>query len=572
MSAPLEVRFGGHSTAGVKAVNQDAFGARLPKESGERDLKGAAAVICDGVSAGEESQIASQTAVTGFIDDYFATPPTWSVHKAAGAVLRGLNQWVYRQNAARHQSRDSMLTTISAAIVKSNTLHVFHAGDSRVWLLRGDSLECLTRDHVLREGEREFLARALGADTHLEVDYLTREIQVGDRVLLTTDGVHGFLPPARIRELILQHESLEAAARALTDAALAQGSDDNLSALLVAIDHLPLETLEETYRRLMQRPIPPVLEPGNRIDGFEVLEVIFSGTRSHMYRVRDTASGAHYVLKAPSANFTEDAIYLDGFIREEWVGQRIEHPNVMKTYPSPREKQFLYYLGEHVEGMNLREWMRDHPQPPLDAVRAIVKQVVAGLRAFQRADMVHQDLKPENVMIDRDGRVKILDFGTTLIFGTDEIASPLDKSVPQGSVNYVAPEYLMGERGSFRSDLFSLAVIAYEMITGALPFDEPAVKRVSIKSYTELHYIPARHRRRDLPIWVEGCLRKALQPDPAQRYEAFSEFEQDFTVPNPVLEAGIRRQPLLEKDPVRVWKLLALGLLLLNVLQLALRH
>lgn len=203
-------------------------------------------------------------------------------------------------------------------------------------------------------------------------------------------------------------------------------------------------------------------------------------------------------------------------------------------------------------------------------MRAIVKQVVAGLRACQRADMVHQDLKPENVMIDRDRRVKILDFGTPLIFGTDEIASPLDESVPQGSVDYVAPEYLMGERGSFRSDLFSLAVIAYEMITGTLPFDEPAVKRVSIKSYTERHYIPARHRCRDLPIWVEGCLRKALQPDPAQRYEAYSECEQDFTLPKPVLEAGIRRQPLLEKDPLRVWKLL--GLLLLNVPQLALRH
>ena len=89
--------------------------------------------------------------------------------------------------------------------------------------------------------------------------------------------------------------------------------------------------------------------------------------------------------------------------------------------------------------MNLREWLQDNPKPPLDAVRDIVRQAIAGLRAFQRADMVHQDLKPENIMINRDGRVKLLDFGTVMIAGTDEIASPLDKSVPQGSVNYVAP-------------------------------------------------------------------------------------------------------------------------------------
>jgi len=183
--------------------------------------------------------------------------------------------------------------------------------------------------------------------------------------------------------------------------------------------------------------------------------------------------------------------------------------------------------------------------------------------------MVHQDLKPENIMINRDGRVKILDFGTVMIAGTDEIASPLDKSVPQGSVNYVAPEYLMGERGSTRSDLFSLAVIAYEMVTGKLPFDEPAIKRVSLKSYSQLDYIPARHRRHDLPPWIEGCLRKALQPNPAHRYADFSEFQQDFTVPNAQLVAEIHRQPLIRKNPVAVWQVLCLILLLLNLLQLA---
>lgn len=569
MSTRLEVRFGGHSVAGLKPVNQDAFAAHLPNDS-ERDLKGAVAVICDGVSSAEDSEIASQMAVTGFITDYFATPPTWSVRKAAGKVLNGLNQWIFRQNAARRGARDSLLTTFSAAVVKSNTLHVFHAGDSRVHHLRGQQFETLTRDHVINEGGREFLARALGADNHLEVDTLTRELAVGDRVVLTTDGVHAVLPSARLRDILCAGEDdLEATARALVEAALAAGSDDNLSALIVAIDALPLETLDETHHRLMQRPIPPVLAPGNRIDGFEVLDVIFSGTRSHMYRVKDVDSARHFVLKAPSANFTEDPVYLDGFIREEWVGQHIDHPNVMKTFPVTRDKQFLYYIGEHIEGMNLREWMQDHPNPPLDAVRDIVRQIIAGLRAFQRADIVHQDLKPENIMINRDGRVKILDFGTALIAGTDEIATPLDKSVPQGSVNYVAPEYLMGESGSFRADLFSLAVITYEMITGELPFDEPAVKRTVLKSYSELSYIPARHRRHDLPLWIEGCLQKASQPNPRQRYAAFSEFQQDFTVPNAQLESDIQRQPLIRKYPVGVWQMVSVILFLLNLWQLA---
>ena len=569
MSQQLQVRFGGYSSAGVKAINQDAFTAHLP-EGIDRDLKGAAAVICDGVSSGEESQVASQMAATVFITDYFSTPPTWSTRNAASKVLQGLNSWIHRQNAARNARQDSMLTTFSAVITKSNTLHSFHVGDSRIHHLRGHMFEQITRDHTLTEGGREYLARALGADSHLEVDYHTLDLAVGDRVLLTTDGVHGVLSRAALRELLAcGGADLEACARRIVDAAAQAGSDDNLTALIVSIDQLPLETLDETHRRLTQLPIPPVLASGNRIDGFEVLDVIFSGTRSHMYLVKDSESGQRFVLKAPSGNFAEDAVYLDGFIREEWVGQRIDHPNVMKTYRPPREKRFLYYLGEHIEGMNLREWLQDNPKPPLDAVRDIVRQAIAGLRAFQRADMVHQDLKPENIMINRDGRVKLLDFGTVMIAGTDEIASPLDKSVPQGSVNYVAPEYLMGEVGSFRSDLFSLAVITYEMITGELPFDEPAVKRVSLDNYGELDYIPANRRRHDLPLWIEGCLRKALQPNPAYRYDAFSEFLQDFTHPNPQLEAHIRRQPLLQKNPLRFWKVLCAVLVVLNLLQLA---
>ncbi len=569
MSQQLHVRFGGHSIAGVKEVNQDAFTAHMP-DGIERDLKGAVAVVCDGVSSGEDSQVASQMAATVFITDYLSTPPTWSTRNAASRVLQGLNNWIHRQNATRPGRGDSMLTTFSAVILKSNTLHSFHAGDSRIYHLRDGTLEQLTRDHTLIEGGREYLARALGADSHLEVDYKTLDLEEGDLVLLTTDGVHGVLPTAHMQaHLSGCGDDLEACARGLVEAARAAGSDDNLTALIVAVDRLPLETLDETHRRLTQLPIPPVMSVGNRIDGYEVLDVIFSGTRSHMYLVKDIESSERFVLKAPSENFSEDAIYLDGFIREEWVGQRIDHPNVMKTFRPPREKHFLYYIGEHVEGVNLREWMDDNPTPPLGAVRDIVRQAVAGLRAFQRADMVHQDLKPENIMINRDGRVKLLDFGTVLIAGTDEIASPLDKSVPQGSVNYVAPEYLVGAGGSFRSDLFSLAVITYEMITGELPYAEPAVKRVSLEHYGKLDYIPATRHRRDLPLWVEACLRKALQPNPVYRYEAFSEFLQDFTRPNAGLEAGFKRAPLLQRNPLRFWQVLSVVLVILNLLQMA---
>ncbi|MEW6205662.1 MAG: bifunctional protein-serine/threonine kinase/phosphatase [Pseudomonadota bacterium] len=569
MSTSLRVRFGGYSIAGQKPVNQDAFAAWCGQAESNL-LKGAAAAIADGVSSCADSHVASQTAVTSFLDDYSSTPYTWSVHKSAKQIISSLNAWIYQQNTNRASHNDSLLTTFSAVVLKSNTLHCFHVGDSRVYHVRGDAIERLTQDHVRTERGQEYLSRALGADRHLELDYSTHELQVGDLVLLSTDGVHGVLKRSELLALIARHGSgeLELLARQMVETALNAGSDDNLTVLLMAVDALPHETLDEVHRKLTQLPIPPVLQVSNKIDGYEVHEVIFSGTRSHMYRVRDMETGEQFTLKTPSLTFAEDAMYLSGFVREEWVGQSIQHVNVMRTHVPKRPKQFLYYLGEYIEGINLREWMYDNPKPSVDVVRRIVKQVVSGLRAFQRADMVHQDIKPENIMIDSTGCVKILDFGTVLIAGTDELISPLDKSVPQGSLNYVAPEYLMGEVGTFKSDLFSLAVVVYEMLTGSLPFAEKTVKQVELKSYSDMRYIPANHPRRDLPLWVEACLRKALQPNPRYRYDALSEFLQDLTVPNTKLEASVAKQPLIEKNPVVLWQVLALALLVLNLIQL----
>lgn len=563
----LSIRFGGKSIAGIKPVNQDAFAAHIPDKA-DREFKGAAAVIADGVSSCADSHIASQTSVTSFMQDYFSTPHSWSVRNSVSRVMTALNRWLHKENNLSHREQDNMLCTFSALVIKSNTLHMFHVGDSRIYHFQQGELEQLSQDHVRKSGGHSYLARALGGDRHLEVDYSTRPLSDGDLLLMTTDGVHDFLTRTEMKEVLSNAFSdPEKAADTLISSALAKGSDDNLTALIVCVDELPVKSLEESHQQLTQLPIPPVMQVGNQIDGYEVLDLIFSGTRSHMYLVKDKETHQQYVLKAPSTNFSDDSLYLDGFIREEWVGQRIDHHHVMKTYPCRQQKLFLYYVGEHIQGMNLREWMNDNPNPQLDEVRKLAKQIIQGLRAFQRADMVHQDLKPENIMINQDGRVKIIDFGTAKIAGIEEMSSPLDKAIPQGSVNYIAPEYLMGESGSFKSDLFSFAVIIYEMITGKLPYKEMSSSSAEIGNYAELEYIPALHHRKDLPLWVEGCLRKALQPNPRFRYDAFSEFEKDFTRPNHALEAKIQHQPLLEKNPVLVWKLLA-GLLLISNLVL----
>mgnify|MGYP000745683505 CR=1 FL=1 len=566
----LKVRVGGYSDKGRKTDNQDAFAAHLPSGEALR-LKGACAAIADGVSSCADSHLASQTSVTSFVQDYFSTPDSWSAGNAASRVLHSLNSWLYQHNHQSKSERDSRLCTFSAVVIKSSTLHCFHVGDSRIYHRHQGQLELLTRDHTRMEKGRNYLARALGADPHLQVDYLSRPLAVGDQLLLTTDGIHEFLSQTQLDSYLNKAEqNLEECARTLVAAALAAGSHDNLTALVLTIDELPERSIDEQQHQILQRPIPPVLEAGNRIDQYEVLDVIFSNSRSHLYRVKDSSSGELYALKAPSLNYCDDADYLERFNREAWVGQQVQHPHVMRTRLAPEYARCLYYLSEHIEGQTLRQWMLDHPSPSLAQIRPLIDQLIQGLRAIQRADMLHQDLKPENLMITSDNQLKIIDFGTVRIAGIDELCHPLDDELPPGSVNYVAPEYRVGERADNRADLFSVAVICYEMLSGELPYKSGSAHKSELKHYSDLEYIPLRKRRPDLPLWLEACLKKALQPDPRHRYTVLSEFWHDLNHPNPRLEARLEQQPLLQKDPIRFWQLLAVLLLLLNLLQLLL--
>lgn len=551
----LTVSYGGASLSGARAANEDAFAASQPHR-----LKGAVAVIADGLSSGERAEKASQTVVTEFIDEYLSTPETWTVKTSAARVLDALNRWFCHH--------DGMATTVSAVVAKGRTAHVFHVGDSRVYRFRNGDLEQLTRDHR----KQATLTNALGMEPDLEVDYLTEDLAQGDVFILTTDGVHDVLGIQHLRKRvthgITEDESLEDTARQVVDSALQEGSRDNLSCLLVRIDGTPKEDINEAHRRLTRQVIPAVLHAGARIDGYRVIRTLASGTRSHIYLVQD-GSGTRFALKTPSESFAEDPVYLDGFIREEWIGKRIDHPGVMKVFPRP-ESRFLYYVAEYIEGRNLRQWMLDNPRPTIEEVRRLVGEIAKALRAFQRLQMVHRDLKPENVMIDRDGNAKIIDFGTAYVQGFYELDPAVRETHPVGSIGYTAPECLLGQSATHSADIYALGVLAYEMLTGKLPYRPPLAK--DARAYLNRPYVPlARTGRGDLPKWIDLTLAKATAQAPMARHEALSELITDLSRPNPELVRRAEAAPLLEKNPTLFWKIATGIMCALFLLSLGLR-
>lgn len=568
VAAHLSLNFGGYSAAGVKASNEDAFTAVLPPEPSVRKYKGAAACIADGVSCSDNAQIASQTAVTNFTSDYFSTPDFWPVQQSASKVIGSINSWLHQQTRLYQTNSDSFVTTFSALIIKSHTAHILHVGDSRVYLLRDNELECLTQDHCYQRGGENYLTRALGIENKLDLDYRSHKVKLGDRFLLTTDGVHDALSHKVLTQLSTNTESnLEALANNIGQAALAAGSEDNISCLIVDVESLPIEQIDEVYKDLTKLPVPPALKVGNKIDHFEITRILHSGTRSHVYLARDTLSDDMRVLKMPSINFAEDINYLEGFAREQWIGRKLSSPQIMKILAPPRGSQFLYHVCEYIEGMTLRQWMTDNPQPDLQQIREILDAMIVPVRTLHRNKMVHRDLKPENFIINRDGLITLIDFGTIHVPGIHEISQLNLEDTPVGDVGYIAPEYLVYGSATHQSDLFSIASVVYEMITGQLPFNAIKSNRDYPDSFSKWLYKPFNtlaQPPQNIPDWIDSVLKKALSPNPAYRYEALSEFQTELRSPSKEILKPSEYVPLIDRNPLRFWQVFS-GILALVI-------
>ena len=503
MTSSLSVSAGQYSDAGVKPVNQDFHGLLVPKGH-QLITKGIAVAIADGISSSNVSQIASESAVAGFLSDYFSTPESWSVKQSAQRVLLATNAWLHaqtRQSQYRYDRDRGYVCTLSVMVLRSATAHLFHIGDTRIYRVHHDQLEQLSTDHRLwLSPEESCLTRAMGIGHQLDIDYRSLPIQPGDTFLLATDGIHEHLDERTMAGIIRESgDDLDAAARRLAAQALEQGSDDNLTAQIIRVNSVPaVPESSELFHQLAQLPFAPELQPGQHLDGYRILRQIHASSRSHVYLAVDEETDTRVVLKMPSLEQRHDPVYLEQFSTEQWIARRISSAHVARPFQSSQRPSFLYQATEFVEGCTLRQWMLDHPQPDLDS----------------------------------------------------EIG---EQAVPRGAALYSAPETFLGEPGSWLSDQFSLGVITYQLLTGQLPYGAEVPKIHSRNQLRGLNYRPARHLRENLPAWVDDTIEKAVHPQAHRRYPALSEYL--YKLRHPSVDWHKRhRPPLMERNPVAFWQ------------------
>ncbi len=554
------LRYGQATDAGAKPRNEDSLGIRVP-EGGLSSEKGVSIVIADGVSVAEAAREAADLCVLGMLNDYYSTPDTWQVKTSAHRVLTALNRWLYSEGQGFRDEGKGFVCAMSTLIIKGRRGHIFHVGDTRVWHFRDGRLEQVTRDHVQQVSNKiTYLSRAMGLGLNLRIDYQVVEVQEGDIFLLTTDGVHDCVRQEALTSQLKESSNevdFDAACESILELARQADSPDNLSCQMLSVQSLPRGGKADLFREQKQLAFPPDLEPGMKLEGWKVERLIDASPRSQVYLVTDQDSGAKAVMKTPSVNFQDDAGYVERFIMEEWIGKRVNSPHVVRSLDKKVSPKFLYFIMEYIEGKPLEQWMAENRRPDIAPVVEIVQQLVRGLRALHRKETIHQDLKPSNIILQPDGTAKIIDLGSVHIAGARESDRIIEKMRPLGTARYSAPEDRLGASPNPKSDQFSLAAITYEMLTGEHPYGNKYELATSAAQLARLNYTPSLKYNPLVPGWIDEALRKALRIDPIRRYNTLSEFIGDLEKPNPTFIQKASELPLIERNPLVFWKLLA---------------
>lgn len=552
----LEISVGQATQTGPRERNEDYCGIVTPQD-GQLVTKGMMLAVADGVSGVRGGREAAEYTVRSVLADYYATPETWEIPHALDKVLLAINRWLLAQGSTNRELA-GMATTLSLLVLRGKRYYTAHVGDSRIYRLRGETFEQLTTDHVWdRPDMRHVLKRAIGLDQFLSMDYAEGELRGNDLFLLVSDGVWEPLGDLAMHQLLQLHQDTQRAAEALVKETLARGGQDNSTALVVRIEHLPQENLRDMLEVGHDLPIPPRLKVGQHIDEFEVLEVLHDSRATLLYKVRHITSNQTLVLKTLQPILKDDAQYRAALISEEWLARRVLAHYFPQVIPLPPEKQhYLYYLMTFHEGATLQQKLDSGHHYSIPDAAQIGIRLMKGLGALHRLDIIHRDIKPDNLHNGDDGKLRILDLGVALNSGTAQEVTEGNAGTP----SFMAPELFAGEQATAQSDLYAAGVSLYYLLTRKYPYGE-------IEPFQHPRFgdpIPPTRYRPDIPRWLENILLKSVARDKEQRFETAEEFLL-------ALERG-ERQPILppQRTPLAGrcsgWQTVMVISLLLNLL------
>jgi len=276
------------------------------------------------------------------------------------------------------------------------------------------------------------------------------------------------------------------------------------------------------------------LHAGDRLDHYKIDELVARSGMASIFRASDLNSGQTVAVKVPHPEMESDPLFFDRFKREEDIGQRMNHPGVMKvlTPAKEEERSQVYMVMEWVPGRLLRNILSEQQKLSPERATRITHEILEALEYIHRQGVVHRDLKPENIMVDENDKIKLIDFGLAGQQGSRRLTFAKLTQV-MGTPNYIAPEQVKGKRGDARSDIYAVGVMLYEMLTGKVPFDGP--NPFAIMNDRLLNNpVPPREHDPSISPELQEILYRALERDPHNRYPSAREFANDLAHPEKV--------------------------------------
>ena len=570
------------STGPVRPHNEDFVLFWEPEGEQGRQTRGAVSLLADGVGGQGYGEVASKLAVETALRVFRDADPTTTDNQMLWRMFNAANLAVYDAGMA-HGGADRMATTLTVSLFRRNEVAIGHVGDSRAYLIRQGTIKQLTADHTyvamqvkmsliskqdaMNSELRGLLTRSIGANPTVQVDYSRAILRSGDIVVQCTDGLHGSVTESEIKDYVSRMPPA-AACEQLSQLAERRGSEDNISVQVLRVENVQRVGYYRgavAYYAPAAQPVSNEPQVGQVFDErFEITDIISRSGMSSVYKATDLKTGRLVALKVPLLKLESDPAFFSRFEREEEIGRALDHPAILKIIPvDPKERSRPYLVMEYLVGQTLDEVMQHTKPMPEDEALRVVSRVCDALDYLHKHEVVHRDLKPQNIMLCNDGSLRIMDFGIAKAASSKRITFG-GFSPTLGTPDYMAPEQVKGQRGNERTDIYSLGAILYEMVTGRLPFEGQNAYQVMNARLVGDPVAPRTHNPALRPE-VEEIILHAMARNPNDRYQTAAEFKADLDAPQNVHVTGRASRlqaPVLAK---RAWRVVRIALLAIAV-------
>jgi serine/threonine protein phosphatase PrpC len=572
----MRLRYAKLSTTGpVRPINEDWIDFWEPQDPLAREKQGSVALLADGVGGYDRGEVASRMAVDEAVKVFQTSATELAPYEVLRRMFMAACTSVHDAALANHSQ---MATTLVASIFRSRTVFIAHVGDSRAYLIRQKKIRRLTTDHAattlpvklrlvherqaMASPQRSMLTRSVGAEPYCQPDFITQELRHGDFILHCTDGLHAFVLDEEICEILSRHHPYDAC-RELEALTLKRGGDDNISLQILEVRDWERVATNSPQRSSARTNAPQgsaaktktpragtgELAPGMLLDNrFELTDLIARSNMASIFKADDRKTGGSVALKVPLLALESDIAGYERFQREEEIGSRLNHPAVLKVIKVDGEKTRPYLVMEFLDGITLAEVLaKRKPLPESEAVN-YASRICEALEYLHTNGIVHRDLKPQNIMVCRDGSIRLFDFGIARVEKSRRLTF-VGFSPAMGTPDYMSPEQVKGKRGDARSDIYSLGAMLYEMAAGSTPFEGESPYVIMNARVTGDPVAPRKLNAKITPE-LEEIILHALERDPKQRYQTAADMKRELD-DNKLVTLTQRHQSLRAPQP---WK------------------